>query len=174
MSRALWIRRGRAFLLARAPRLFARCCTLDDRELGEWGEEVAARYLAARGWRILGRRMKTSAVEVDIVALADREIVCVEVKTGRVEPLPRPHGNDSELRDLELRWRPGARCGPARIDALRRAARALRRELGASRAHDHRFDDRSRGQVDLIEVFLPMATRRPRILHHADIRRFPP
>jgi predicted RecB family endonuclease len=171
MSRAIWIRRWRAFWLARAPRLFARCCTPDDRELGEWGEEIAARYLASRGWRIVGRRLKTSAAEVDIVALAERAIVCVEVKCGRIEPLPRPRGEWDAVRDAELRWRPGLRCGRERIAALRRAGRALCRELGASRANGRFVAVGTRARVDLIEVLLPTATRRPRILHHPDSRR---
>jgi putative endonuclease len=231
-------------LIARAPRAFARWCTPDDRELGEWGEEIAARYLRARGWRILGRRCATVFAEVDIVALDRSSIVCVEVKAGRIEPLPRPRalrGQDAqrdarvamfadrdsshdELAPGALRWRPGRRCDARRIARLRRAARWLaeRSNVGArvrasdadrssgKRARAHRAgsmagvvrpsdaatarDERryatamrdARGhaaaarkvratsfRVDLVEVLLPMATRRPRVMHHTDVRRPP-
>jgi putative endonuclease len=233
VTRASLSRRVRSLLLARAPRWFVRWCTLDDRELGEWGEELAARYLRARGCRILGRRLETAFAEIDIVALERGSIVCVEVKTGRLEPLPRPrrasassdltHGRSatsvrganracarsaSRLRDEErlasvaesfavgeLRWRPGHRCDAARIARLRRAARWLQERWADPAPSSPRGTDaRARrpslpvraprgvsssravsgsrpARVDLIEVILPMSTRRPRLVHHADIRR---
>ena len=213
MTSGAWSRWLRAQFLARAPRAFARWCTLDDRELGEWGEEIAARYLRRRGCRILGRRLETAFVEVDIVALDRRSIVCVEVKTGRIEPLPRPrasHEADSrralrrppfahgEFTRGELRWRPGRRCDAARIARLRRAARWLQAQWDLGRADRATTRDRAtatrsfhlaatslapsddaaapnvradRARVDLVEVLLPTATRRPRVLHHADVRR---
>jgi putative endonuclease len=161
VKRAAWTRRLRAVLIAHAPDLFARCCAPDDRELGEWGEEIAARYLCRRGCRLLGRRIEAVGVEIDIVALDRRSIVCVEVKTGRLEPLPRPRGDHDAIAAAQMRWRPGRRCDASRIVRLQRAARALARS----------GPDRRSGRVDLIEVFLPLATRRPRIVHHVDLRR---
>jgi hypothetical protein len=173
MKRGTWSRRWRAFLLSHAPRTFARWCTLDDRELGEWGEEIAARYLRARGARILARRFDTAFVEVDIVALERGAIVCVEVKTGRLEPLPRPRGEPGATAPGELRWRPGHRCDASRVARLRRAARSLERDRESLRRNGN-LQARPPGRtahVDLIEVILPRTTRRPRIVHRVDIRR---
>ena len=50
---------ARRFLL-RWPGLFIRVFVPDDTELGELGEEVAARVLRRRGYRILARRVRTA------------------------------------------------------------------------------------------------------------------
>lgn len=51
------------------------------RRLGEWGETVAARYLACRGYEILARRWRCAAGEIDIVAQHDGMLIFVEVRT---------------------------------------------------------------------------------------------
>ncbi|MEY4744194.1 MAG: hypothetical protein RL272_139 [Candidatus Parcubacteria bacterium] len=56
---------------------------MDRDALGLYGEDVAARHLASRGFRILERRWRTSHGEIDLVAEERGEIVFVEVKTRR-------------------------------------------------------------------------------------------
>lgn len=52
--------------------------------LGQRGEAVAARWLAGRGWRILERRWRGKAGELDLVCLdPDGALVAVEVKLRR-------------------------------------------------------------------------------------------
>ncbi len=49
---------------------------------GRRGEFIAMLWLVAKGYRILGRRVRTHAGEIDMVARTPRGIVCfVEVKT---------------------------------------------------------------------------------------------
>ncbi|MBR0553417.1 YraN family protein [Stakelama marina] len=48
---------------------------------GRAGETVAAWYLRAKGWRILARRVRTPAGEVDLVAKRRNLISFVEVKS---------------------------------------------------------------------------------------------
>jgi putative endonuclease len=49
---------------------------------GRRGEFVATLLLIAKGYRILGRRVRTRAGEIDLVARSPRGILCfVEVKT---------------------------------------------------------------------------------------------
>jgi putative endonuclease len=48
--------------------------------LGESGEEIACRELAARGYAILARRYRTRHGEIDIIARDGDTIVFVEVK----------------------------------------------------------------------------------------------
>jgi len=50
-------------------------------ELGEKGEEIAARYLVSRGYRILERRYRVAEGEIDIIACQGKNLVFVEVKT---------------------------------------------------------------------------------------------
>ncbi len=47
---------------------------------GRRGEVVAALWLMAKGYRILGFRMKTPQAEIDLLALRGRVLAVVEVK----------------------------------------------------------------------------------------------
>lgn len=60
--------------------------------LGRWGEAEAARYLTARGYRILGRNLRTPYGEIDILAQQSDQLVFVEVKTRT----SRTFGNPEE------------------------------------------------------------------------------
>ena len=59
-------------------------------ELGRRGEDEAARYLRSLGYRIVGRRERVLRGDIDIVALDDRCVVFVEVRSRQgwyvVEP----------------------------------------------------------------------------------------
>ena len=50
---------------------------------GRDGETRAAWYLRAKGWRILDRRVRTPAGEVDLVARRGTLVAFVEVKTRK-------------------------------------------------------------------------------------------
>jgi putative endonuclease len=52
---------------------------------GNWGEEIAANFLVARGYRILERNFRCKGGEVDIIARdpGDRSLVFIEVKARR-------------------------------------------------------------------------------------------
>lgn len=50
-------------------------------ELGKAGEEIAARYLAEKGYKILDRNWRFGRNEIDIVARDGNWVVVVEVKT---------------------------------------------------------------------------------------------
>lgn len=83
------------------------------RRIGALGEELAARELAGRGWRILARNARVPGVrgELDLVAHDGAELVVVEVKTcregegGPASPLeqvtPRKR---AKLRALAAAW----------------------------------------------------------------------
>lgn len=49
--------------------------------VGAYGERVAARYLAERGWEVLERNWRGRSGELDIVARDGADLVFVEVKT---------------------------------------------------------------------------------------------
>ncbi len=56
---------------------------------GQRGERIAARYLRQKGYRILGRNLRSRLGEIDLLAQApkpdQRTIVIVEVKSGVVD-----------------------------------------------------------------------------------------
>ncbi|MDO8505476.1 MAG: YraN family protein [bacterium] len=49
--------------------------------VGAWGEEVAARYLENKGYKIVARHFTHRIGEIDIVTAKDSRIIFVEVKT---------------------------------------------------------------------------------------------
>jgi putative endonuclease len=59
-------------------------------QVGRYGEDVAARALAARGWEVLARNWRCADGELDIVAVDDGELVAVEVKTRRSSTFGSP------------------------------------------------------------------------------------
>jgi putative endonuclease len=69
----------------------------NDRTLGGWGEDEAARYLQRAGYHINARNWRLHMGEIDIIARKGREVVFVEVKSG------------SRLSDIGPESRVGAR-----------------------------------------------------------------
>lgn len=136
MRAAEWLR---AAVLRVSPRAFARIFTPDSRELGQLGEDRAVRALLERGFVILGRRVRTPFAEVDVLARDGDDLVCVEVKTARFEPIPVPKGSGIPTRPA--RFRDHGRLSAAQSARLMRAASALCAGRGL------------RPRVDLIEVF---------------------
>ena len=53
---------------------------MNSRELGAWGEKMAAGYLEGKGYTVLEMNYRTRFGEIDIVAELDRFIVFAEVK----------------------------------------------------------------------------------------------
>lgn len=51
--------------------------------LGRYGEEEAALYLTAQGYRIVACNLRTPVGEIDIIAQKAKTLVFVEVKTRR-------------------------------------------------------------------------------------------
>ena len=97
------------------------------RELGEWGEEVAARLLTAHGYAVLARNWRCRHGELDIVASAPTAstVVGVEVKTrrkgGRVGAIEAVSPEKAaRLRRLLAAWADehDARCDRLRVDLL--------------------------------------------------------
>jgi putative endonuclease len=90
---------------------------------GRWAESVAALYLRCKGYRILARRARTRAGEIDIVARHGDTLVFVEVKLRRtldsghqaLHPSAR-HRIDAAARVLTPRYLGG--CTTTRIDAV--------------------------------------------------------
>jgi putative endonuclease len=63
----------------------------DDRSrLGRWGESIAARHLAAKGYRIVKRNWRCRQGEIDLIAQAGETLVFVEVKTRRGRNMGTP------------------------------------------------------------------------------------
>ena len=92
---------------------------------GRRGELVATLLLIAKGYRILSRRVRTRAGEIDLVARSPRGILCfVEVKTrnsmreAQEALLPRQETRIARAAELYLaQWR-GLRPNGVRFDTI--------------------------------------------------------
>ena len=64
-------------------------------DLGKKGEEIAANFLATKGYRIIKRNWRFGKEEIDIIAEYDNFLVVVEVKTRST----KNYGNPEEAVD---------------------------------------------------------------------------
>jgi sugar transferase (PEP-CTERM system associated) len=77
--------------------------------LGVTGEQLVARALAAAGYRLVGRNVRTCAGEIDLLVRRRRTLIAIEVKTRSDHPAPE-------------------RCaGPEQLDRIERALRSVAR-----------------------------------------------
>jgi putative endonuclease len=95
------------------------------RELGEYGEALAARFLREQGMVILARNWRCATGEIDIVARDGDCLVVCEVKTRRGSRFGMPveavtWAKVVRLRRLAAAWlhADGARAGSVRIDVV--------------------------------------------------------
>jgi putative endonuclease len=77
--------------------------------VGAYGEQLAARYLAESGMQILDRNWRCDQGEIDIVAIDERCLVIVEVKTRRTLAFGSPVeavtvAKAARLRRLAVCW----------------------------------------------------------------------
>jgi putative endonuclease len=107
---------------------------VDPRQaLGRRGEELAADHFRRLGFSPLGRNERTRYGEIDLVAFDGRTLVFAEVKTRRVDALPRQPRPDQQ----PLTWlRPRQR---ARLRKLAAAWLADEKHIRPT-AHTIRFD----------------------------------
>lgn len=104
---------------------------------GERGEAAAARYLKRRGFQIVGRRERDRLGELDLVAVENRTVVFVEVKTRR-------------------------RGSPAEAVHGEKQRRLTRAALGYLKRHNLL---ECRARFDVVTVVWPENTLRPTIRH---------
>ena len=72
---------------------------MDNRQLGNLGEDMAAGYLEKQGCRVLRRNYRCREGEIDIIAEKGGVLSLVEVKTRRSDSFGRP----AEAVDLRKR-----------------------------------------------------------------------
>jgi len=104
---------------------------------GRLGEDFAALLLLLKGYRILGRRVKTAAGEIDLIAKSLTGVVCcVEVKTrpaeGLAEVRSRQRARIVRAANLFMAGRPA----PLRFDVITVAPWRIRHHRDAWRPDD--------------------------------------
>lgn len=121
---------------------------MDTQTLGKYGEDTAAVFLEARGFRLLHRNFRIGHAEIDLIAENDAFVVFAEVKTRRQIPdTAAPFGTPAQAVDAKKQ------------SVLVRAAEAYL----AEHAPDRFF------RIDVIEVYADPDTPEYRVL---DVRHF--
>ncbi len=94
-------------------------------EVGTHGEELAAKHLAAHGYRVLDRNWRWRQGELDLVAEKGGEIVFVEVKARRSHAFGTPEEAVTREKQRKLirtaqayLARRGRQADPWRIDVI--------------------------------------------------------
>jgi putative endonuclease len=98
--------------------------TADRRALGARGEEAAARWYEARGYRVLARNWRCREGELDLILGRAGEVVFCEVKTRSSLAFGTPaeavtRTKQRRLRTLAVRWLGEDGAGAGRGAALR-------------------------------------------------------
>jgi putative endonuclease len=102
--------------------------TYARQRLGRAAEDLVAGRLRRAGWRIVGRNVRLSSGELDVVALDGSTLVFVEVKAGRAGTALGPE-------------RPAHAVGRRKQLKLRRLAREwIAERRGPSGVAGYRFD----------------------------------
>jgi putative endonuclease len=108
----------------------------DAEKRGRRGEMIASLLLMAKGYRILGRRVKTHLGEIDLIARSPGGIVCfIEVKARgtageAVRSIgPRQQGRIARAAALYLAQRPALGAKGVRYDAVILATGRLPRHV---------------------------------------------
>ncbi|MGE5608542.1 MAG: YraN family protein [Bacillota bacterium] len=73
----------------------------EDRTLGERGENIAARFLGDKGYKIIARNFRCALGEIDIIARDEETLVFVEVKT-RTEDDPSPEDQVDQAKQHQM------------------------------------------------------------------------
>lgn len=63
---------------------------MSSKNLGDLGEQVAARFLASKQYEIVDRNYRWARGEIDIVAQKNDTLIFVEVKTARKDTFGAP------------------------------------------------------------------------------------
>lgn len=127
----------------------ARVSNRSTASLGRRGERVAARFLSRQGLKVIGRNLRTTAGEADLLCVdrASGAVVLVEVKSRRRDSAER--GSDE----------PESQITAFKRSRLLGIARALRRANGW---------ERRPFRIDVVAVDFVPSQRRPVIRHHVN------
>ena len=112
-----------------------------ERTLGQRGEAAAARFLRRHGYRIVAHSDRSALGEIDLIAIDDRTIVFVEVKTRQGQMAGHP------------------------AEAVDAAKQARLTRLALAYLKRHRLLEHP-ARFDVVAITWPAGSRRPTIEHY--------
>lgn len=72
------------------------------KDVGQWGEDIACRYLSDLGYKIIQRNYYTRYGEIDIVSRFGEQTVFIEVKTRTTQSYGLPEESITEKKQQNL------------------------------------------------------------------------
>ncbi|HXC57545.1 MAG TPA: YraN family protein [Rhizomicrobium sp.] len=109
---------------------------VDAEKRGRSSETLAALLLRLKGYRILGRRVRTRAGEIDLVARSPQGVLCfVEVKArgaardAALSVAPRQQARIARAASLFVAGKPGLARAAMRFDIVTVSPRTLPRHI---------------------------------------------
>jgi putative endonuclease len=116
------------------------------KDLGCFGEAIAARYLESRGYEVIVKNYRKPWGEIDIIARKEDILVFVEVKTNRTE--------------FVSGFEPESRVNPLKLSKIiKTASLYIQYDIGAEKEW----------QIDIIAVTLNNAGDKAKIKHFKNI-----
>lgn len=97
---------------------------MNHRQIGRWGEALAAEYLLGRGYEVLHRNVQTPYGEIDLVAQREGMIIFIEVKarTGCSFGLPEEAITEKKrshlLAAIQFYWQSCGTESPWQVDVI--------------------------------------------------------
>lgn len=97
---------------------------MNHRQIGRWGEALAAEYLLGRGYEVLHRNVQTPYGEIDLVAQREGTIIFIEVKarTGSGYGLPEDAITQKKrghlLAAIQFYWQSCGTESPWQVDVI--------------------------------------------------------
>ncbi|MEK7506696.1 MAG: YraN family protein [Patescibacteria group bacterium] len=120
---------------------------MDTKELGFLAENIAARHLESKGYRVIERNFRKPWGEIDVIAAKDGALYFVEVKANRQEFI----GD----------FNPEVRVNPEKLSKIiKTAALYMTQETSAPKAE---------WQVDIISVTFNQSTKKAKIKHFKNV-----
>lgn len=116
---------------------------MSTKEIGDYGERLAVRYLRFRGYRILDRNYMSKHGEIDIIARKKDYLVFVEVKTRTNQ-------------DVERYGRPAKAVNYCKREHIRYAIKDYLRTV----------NNKCKLRIDIIEVYLTSENSRKYRIEH--------
>ena len=122
------------------------------RKIGDIGENIFVKHLVKHSYRILDRNYSKKWGEIDIVAIKDKVLHFIEVKTVSVRYTLSDISDNYEPEENVHLWK------------LKRLSRAIQTYLA-----EKKVDDNAEWQVDVAAIFLDFRTKKAKIRITEDI-----
>ena|SRR3989338_3331021 len=127
--------------------------TGEQKKLGYFGENLAARYLESRGYKILFRNYQKPWGEIDLIAEKEGVVVFCEVKTS--------NSFSSSDRELENVFNPEVRVNSKKMSHIVRTADIFMN--GNKQYHGKEW------RVDIVSILLNKLDKKASIKHFKNI-----